>query len=114
MWLRINNLRLPVEAPEAELPARIARRLGLRADDLGAWRILRKSLDARAREDLRFVYSVAVETPARDWAPSPGDADVDRYLAESFDDPSPGERPLESRPVVIGSGPAGLAAAYYL
>lgn len=114
MWLRINNLRLPVEAPEAELPARVARRLGLRADDLGAWRILRKSLDARARDDLRFVYSVAVESPAESWTPSPGDADVVQFRGEVFDDPPPGPQPLDSRPIVVGSGPAGLAAAYYL
>jgi hypothetical protein len=28
--------------------------------------------------------------------------------------PAPGERPLAHRPVVVGSGPAGLAAAYFL
>src|SRR5438270_10944064 len=28
--------------------------------------------------------------------------------------PDPGERPLEHRPVVVGSGPAGLVAAYFL
>jgi len=113
MRLRINNLRLPVEAQEAELPAQIARRLGLKSAELGPWRILRKSLDARARDDLRFVYSVAVEVPADDWKPR-GESDVDRYDPESFDDPPAGAEPLEHRPVVVGSGPAGLAAAYYL
>jgi uncharacterized FAD-dependent dehydrogenase len=114
MRLRINNLRLPVEAPEAELPARIARQLGLRADDLGAWRILRKSLDARARDDLRFVYSVTIELPVDDWSPRPDDRDVEPYRPEAFDDPPPGDQPLDARPIVVGSGPAGLAAAYYL
>ncbi|MBL8850538.1 MAG: NAD(P)-binding protein [Planctomycetaceae bacterium] len=114
MWLRINNLRLPVEAPEAELPERIAQQLGLRTHDLGAWRILRKSLDARARDDLRFVYSVTVDFPASDWRPRPDDRDVTRYEPESFDDPPGGDLPLESRPVIVGSGPAGITAAYYL
>jgi len=114
MRLRINNLRLPVEAPEAELPARVAQRLGLKSEDLGPWRILRKSLDARSRDDLRFVYSVAVELPADDWRSRPGDPDIDRYDPNVFDDPPSGGHPLEHRPVVVGSGPAGLAAAYYL
>ena len=34
MWLRLNNLRVPVELPEAELPRHIADVLGLRPDDL--------------------------------------------------------------------------------
>src|SRR5688572_3502532 len=99
MWLRINNLRLPVEAPEAELPQRIARQLGLRTDDLGTWRILRKSLDARARDDLRFVYSVTVDLPASDWRPRPDDRNVTPFQPAEFDDPSAGDQPLETRPV---------------
>lgn len=114
MWLRINNLRAPVEAAEAELPRQIARKLGLSVDDLGAWRIVRKSLDARARHDLRFVYSVSVETPVDHWRPGAGEADVVLHQPQAFDDPPCGSNPLALRPVVVGSGPAGLAAAYYL
>ncbi len=110
--LRITNLRLPVEAPEAELPRQIAKRLGVRGDDLFAWRILRKSLDARKPDDLKFVYSVFVELPG-DAAP-PGGEGVDRFSPVPFHDPPPGEVPIQNRPVVVGSGPAGLLAGYYL
>lgn len=113
MDLRINNLQLPVELPEAELPARIARRLGLRREAIGTWRILRKSLDARSRDRLKFVYSVSVALPGDD-LPLPSDADIELYRPRAFDDPPPGNRPLEHRPVIVGSGPAGLAAACYL
>jgi len=114
MWLRINNLRTPVELPEAELPQHIADVLGVTPADLGSWRILRKSLDARARNNLQFVYSVSVEPRANDVPPNPNVADVVEYRPEAFDDPPTGDQPLEHRPVVVGSGPAGLAAAYYL
>jgi uncharacterized FAD-dependent dehydrogenase len=113
MLVRVNNLRMPVEAPEAELPAAAARVLGRPVADLGPWRILRKSLDARSRDDLRFVYSVVIELPG-DAPVQTHHADVQPYAAEAFDDPAPGERPLEQPPVVVGSGPAGLAAGYYL
>lgn len=114
MRLRISNLRVPVEAPEGALPAQIARKLGMSVDELGTWRILRKSLDARARDNLQFVYSVGVETVDAEWRPNPALRDVALYAPEAFDDPAPGAAPLEQRPVVVGSGPAGLAAAYYL
>jgi hypothetical protein len=47
MALRISNVRLSVDEPEANLPARLARILGVKPGALGRWRILRKSLDAR-------------------------------------------------------------------
>jgi uncharacterized FAD-dependent dehydrogenase len=39
---------------------------------------------------------------------------LDRYEPPAFEDPAPGGEPLEHRPVVVGSGPAGLLAGYYL
>ncbi len=118
MSLRIANLRLPVEAPESELPRLVAKRLGVGEQDLARWRILKKSLDARSARDLQFVYSTVVDLPEivlqsprvqkrlRD--------DVVDYLPPLFDDPAPGAEPLSQRPVIVGSGPAGLLAGYYL
>jgi uncharacterized FAD-dependent dehydrogenase len=116
MPLRINNLRRPVEEPEGELLAEIARKLHRPATDIGSWRILRKSLDARSRMDLQFVYSVVVDLPDEGAikAAAGTDRDIDPFDPETFDDPPPGATALEHRPVVIGSGPAGLLAGYYL
>lgn len=116
MTLRINNLRLPVEEPEEALNGAIARRLGLDRDEPASFRILKKSLDARAKNDLRFVYSVAVEVPAEvgQHKSLPSRKDVDRFEPASFDDPPPGDVPLDERPIVVGSGPAGLLAGFYL
>jgi uncharacterized FAD-dependent dehydrogenase len=116
MQLRLTNLRLPVEAGELELPRQIAQRLGIRLDELGPWRILRKSLDARSKHDLRFVYTLAVTAPegSRWQKPGAGRAGVEVFAEEQFDDPPGGEAPVRERPVVVGAGPAGLLAAYYL
>ena len=68
MPLKVNHLRLPVEEPESALQAVLARRLGVNREELVTWRILRKSLDARSRSHLEFVYSAVVELsdePAR-------------------------------------------------
>ncbi len=121
MPLRVSNLRLGVDEPEAELSNRLAKVLGLRPEDLGRWRILRKSLDARDKDALQFVYHAEVTVPqdeqrvlaaARNRVRPP--ARIEPYHEPPFEMPPPGERPLEHRPVVIGSGPAGLAAAYFL
>ena len=116
MTLRVTNLRLPVERPEADLPQLIARRLGVRRDDLQRWRILRKSLDARSKHDLQFVYSAAVDLPEEErLLRKPRlKSVVDAFVPKGFDDPPAGETPLAERPLVVGAGPAGLLAAYYL
>jgi uncharacterized FAD-dependent dehydrogenase len=112
---RLTSLELPVEAPETALAELIAKRLGLLPSDLGSWRILRKSLDARSRDRLKFVYSVLVHAPVlEERPPARLRGGVDRYEPPAFVEPSPGQTPLPHRPVVIGSGPAGLLAGYYL
>jgi uncharacterized FAD-dependent dehydrogenase len=121
MPLRVSNLRLGVDEPEAELLSRIAKLLGLRPQELGPWRILHKSLDARAKDALQFVYHAEVTVPesevrvlaaARKRVRPPQRVEV--YQEPPFVMPPSGERALAHRPVVIGSGPAGLAAAYFL
>jgi uncharacterized protein len=119
MPLRISNIRLPLDEPEAGLPEHVARILGRSPGTLGPWRILRKSLDTRTRDDLRFVYSIAVHLPEEDersarLAGGRSGVRIDAYEDPPFAMPAPGARPLAHRPVVIGSGPAGLVAAYFL
>ncbi|WP_437223432.1 NAD(P)/FAD-dependent oxidoreductase [Planctomicrobium sp. SH661] len=116
MQVRLTNLRLPVEAAETELVRQVSQRLGVRVDDLNSWRILRKSLDARSKHDLRFVYTIAANVPddPRLAQKLTRKKDVDTFVPEPFDDPPAGERPLPLRPVVVGAGPAGLLAGYYL
>ncbi len=116
MSIRVNNLQLPVEAPEASLGTVLARRLGVQESDLRSWRILRKSLDARSRHDLKFVYSAVVDLPEESRALQSLDrtGDLQSFHSENFDNPPDGSQPLEQRPVIVGSGPAGLLAAHYL
>src|SRR5262245_32983406 len=63
MSIRVSNVRLSVDESEAALPAHLARLLGLRADEVQHWRILRKSLDARRKDALQFVYSAELTLP---------------------------------------------------
>ena len=112
----VTNLRLPVELAESELKSHVAARLGVPPTDISSLRILRKSLDARSHHRLMFVYSATVTLPdeQRILTHLAADRDVKRHQQTKFDDPDPGDLPLEHRPVVVGSGPAGLLAGYYL
>lgn len=121
MPIRVANVRLGIDEPEAMLPERLSRLLGLPTTQPLTWRILRKSLDARNKDALRFVYNAEVVLPgdepgvvahARRAVRPP--VTVELYAEEPFVPPPPGSRPLSQRPIVVGSGPGGLAAAYFL
>src|SRR4029079_14377917 len=114
MPLRVSNLQLPVEQSEESLRDLLATALRVRATDISRWRILRKSLDARSRGDLRFVYSAIVEHPDDEQRvfEQLRDPRVELYSTPGCDEPESGDKPLGDRPVVVGSGPAGLLAAY--
>ncbi len=121
MSLRVTNIRLHVEESEAVLPVRLARVLGLRPEEIDRYRILRKALDARDKDALQFVYTAEVVVPkdeqriaARASRTAHPSAKVELYHEEPFVMPPPGATPLERRPVVVGSGPGGLVAAYFL
>ncbi len=117
MSIRVSNLRLPVEEPEAALPNHLARALGVQASELTRWRIVRKALDLRDKRQLRFVYNFEVDLPADERtvvARAPGSAQVELHEELPFSMPEPGPEPLPHRPVVVGSGPGGLVCAYFL
>ncbi|HEY7154246.1 MAG TPA: NAD(P)-binding protein [Gemmataceae bacterium] len=121
MSLRISNVRLGVDEPEALLPERLARILGVAPTALTHWRILRKALDARNKHALQFVYTAEVslaedeaQLAARAARTRHPVARIDVYHETPFTLPPPGTHPLSYRPVVVGSGPGGLAAAYFL
>lgn len=116
MSLRVSNIRLALDEPEAALSGHVRRILGV--NDV-PWRILRKSLDARRKDSLQFVYSVEVSVPEdeeriRAAARCRQGEQVEHHAETPFALPLPGMAPLRERPVVIGSGPGGLAAAYFL
>ncbi len=119
--LRLSNLRLGLDQPESSLVERAARVLGLAAAEVQQWRILRKSLDARDSHSLHFVYSVEVSLPGDEarltelaQRRSTADVRVDLHEEPAFVLPAAGSLPLSERPIVVGSGPGGLVAAYFL
>ncbi len=80
------------------------------------FRLYKKSVDARKREDIRLVYSVLV-TVEDD---HPG-LDEERLARAGIKPHRPGalsdargDIPLVARPLVVGMGPAGLFCAYRL
>ncbi len=116
----IEGISVPVGTSEAEVLERAERKMkrtGM-ATVSGSlhFRLYKKSVDARKREDIRLVYAVLVTVIP----PHPGFRE-DRLAAAGIKPHRPGtlsqtrgDRPLSARPLVVGMGPAGLFCAYLL
>ncbi len=84
----------------------------LRAREIEELIVLKKSIDARKKEDVRYVYSVAVSTENDKKYLS---KEVAPYEKETISlEAMAGKKNLSYRPVVVGTGPAGLFCALTL
>jgi len=112
MKLMITELRLPFELGMAELKRLAARKLGVSVTDFITFRIIKEATDARRKPDISRVYSILAEIPdSRSYRKGDNIRIVQDELVEPV---TPGSVRLEGRPVVVGSGPAGIFAALTL
>ncbi len=96
---------------KTDLAEVIAKKLG--AKTIRSYTILKKSIDARKKDDIKYIYQVAARLDNEKKYLS---RDVTFYEEEDFSVEKlvPKGSTFSSRPVVVGSGPAGLFCAYVL
>lgn len=112
--IRISQLKLPISHGEAELRKKIAKSLRCREQDF-SYEIIRQSLDARHKEDKKFVYTVDVTCcDEKKILKKVHDKNIMLTTKKEYIFPEPGLEPLSLSPVIVGSGPAGLFCAWYL
>lgn len=88
----------------------IAAKCGVKASDILSYRIIKRSVDARKKGDVKLLYSLTAHLPDNVKSAFPLTAAEEKEWEEkSFMD----HAGIQS-PVIIGAGPAGLFAAYCL
>ena len=131
--LEISNLALPLDAGlEGKQAEKLVRRAAARAlnippNDITEIRLLKRSVDARKKHDVHFVATLGVELAGGAKAEAAaieaaahrkGAANVKAHRPyEPLQVPQVGDSPQaqnEPRPIVVGTGPAGLFCALYL
>jgi len=111
--LRLTEIALPIDHTADELTAAIADRLAISTKLLKAIHIRRKSLDARKRHRLLFVYTIDAEIIADQKPVSKQIKRVSKAPSMQYCPPKVNNIP-SSNPVVIGAGPAGLFTSLIL
>ena len=113
----VNNIKLPIDASSKEAFSVARKRLlsvGITSRDL-SFSVYRRSIDARNKNNIFFVWSVAVsgEIPSVDTARLSA-KDMTLCTDTPFPEISFGTEELSAPPLVVGSGPCGLFAALLL
>ncbi len=113
--IRIPQIKLHIHHTDVEVKKAIQKELRLQHDNF-TYSIKKRSIDARKKQELHFVYAIDVALPEKE---------EQRILSKSKGKilPAPkedytfvpsGTKAMKNRPVIIGAGPAGLFCAYFL
>lgn len=117
MTLRLKEVTIPAgnDVPADALQVAVAKALGIPLAGIQAMTILKKSLDARRKSAIVYRYQVDVDLldEAQVLARNQTIADVSPgiRIADPLDGLDPGAVRMRHKPVIIGSGPAGIFAA---
>ena len=108
--LRLTNLSVPVDYTEASLRTLIEKKCGLAPDQLLAFSVVHRSVDARDRQNVHFVLSLDLKVKNEQ-------ALVKKRFLSAVSRPVTPALPaarFSRPPLVVGAGPAGLFAALTL
>lgn len=114
--IQISQLKLPVTHTEKDLKRKIAKTLRVRESEILSFCILKQSLDARKKPELYYVYTVEVTVKSEFQIRNKvKNSNVTfRKKVPAYTCTPTGQRELRHRPVVVGTGPAGLFCGYEL
>lgn len=115
--LQLTQCKLPYrEATRENLRSKVAHTLHISVEEIQQINIVKRSIDARKKPDIFFIYTVHISVDKEDkvWKKHRGNSN----LSQVKEVPSLWDeiQPMEQREniVVVGAGPAGLFCAYYL
>lgn len=116
MKLRINQIKISIDTVNefVALEQGILKKLKIHKDALVDYKIVKKSIDARKKPDIYYVYSVEVDVKKASGHISK-DKDIliiknkEKYSFEPM-----GTVSMSHRPIVVGFGPAGMFCGYML
>lgn len=121
--IRISQIKIPIthKAPEPEEENRLAERAAklLRIDPAAilSLTIVRRSIDARKKSALAFVYTVDVEVKNEALLLKRlkgKEGQIQAVERKPYQFVKSGEEQLSAPPIIVGTGPAGLFCGYML
>ena len=111
--IRVRQIKVDVRKDSyQELISSLVRKLKVNSSDIVNVNIVKKSIDARHKDNVCFIYEVDVNLKNESLVKLGGD--ILKSVSEKYFFEPSGYDYLKNRPIVVGSGPCGLFCAYEL
>lgn len=114
MAIRINSITLSIDEDMSLIKSKACKKLRVSEKNIKNFKILKESIDARKKDNIKFNYCVEIECDNEEKiVEKANDRNIilDKYEPEKI---IFGDKELKTRPIVIGFGPAGIFAALTL
>ena len=113
--LRIGQLKLNPNHTQNDLLQKIAKMLRISDKEIKGYQIKKQSIDARKKPLIQYVYTVDVDVANERQIMKKHKGNQISVVNETpYCFPESGCNAMRERPIIIGSGPAGLFCAYML
>lgn len=112
--IKVTDISVPLGYNDKILKKYAARKLHCREAEIKTINIIRKSIDARKKDNIRFTVTavMSLKNEERILQANKGSSKVTEFIPYKYQ--LPPRKKLSSRPVVVGFGPAGIFASYIL
>lgn len=113
--IRISQLKLNIDHTKEDMKKAIGKALKIAEKNIGEYIVVKKSIDARKKHEIKYIYTVDVkvadETKLMNRLKN---NNISITSDNNYQFKPSGSETLKERPIVVGTGPAGLFCAYQL
>lgn len=117
---RIHQIKIGMHETKGDIPRKIIQRIGNRNLILTDMEIIKESIDARDKKDIKFVYSVDFRAVTRQnprqhvTIPKTKKNGLEDAPDMRYQEVPSGDKTMAHRPVIVGFGPCGMFAGLVL
>ena len=114
--IRVRAIKIKYEKDNnSEIIKKISHKLNVSPNDIKFYKVNKKSFDARKKDNLHYVYELDISIDNEENILNKNkDNDIFKTPDEKYIFEVTGTKEMKHRPVIVGSGPAGLFTAYQL
>ncbi|MFR2710810.1 MAG: NAD(P)/FAD-dependent oxidoreductase [Frisingicoccus sp.] len=115
VMLRIGQIKIPYRDGDSKVYKTLLKKLHIQEQEILSWKIFKKSIDARKKQEIMSVYTVDIELKHENaFLKRTRNRNIQKIEHKEYQFPKAGERLPDHPIVIVGSGPAGLFCALML
>lgn len=113
--IRVRQVNVKIDAKNEEIVKQCAKKLKVKEEKIKDYKIVKKSIDARDKENIVFSYEIDVNLEnEQEVLRKNKSKDVEKSNQKQYEFKITETEKLKKNPIIVGSGPAGLFCGYML